>query len=862
MKRLHNLFLSPVSLTFWLPIIIMTFYFAGREMMPFGSSTILTVDLGQQYLDYFVQFKHTLLSDPSSFFYSFSSGLGGNMLGEWSYYLMSPFNLIFLLATPKSIPAWILLVTVLKLGFAGFSMAWLIKKMNWQQGYWITIFAINYPLSAWFIANDLNLLWLDTAALLPLLILALERLLAGKGWGAFTLALVGVILTNYYIAWMIGLFLLMYLPWRFLDPMTKHHRGHLLFNFIKGGLVSVLLTAWLWLPTYAQLKAGKTTHNSSWSLHFDNNPLLLFLKLIPGSFDFDQLKFGQANFLVAPIVIIALWGYFTSKKFKWTERTFAFLIVAILFLATCFAPLTLLFHGGQYPVWYPARFSFIISFFFILLAAKSYHVEWKPGIFTRILFLAAIVVITCWSANKISTAAYLDRFEILGFLFAYLLTLLFLIILPANVIKTFFLGAITVAFLIFNASKTLDHLSYLTKDSYESGANRVLAIKSAASKHDQSWYRINEGLTRTSNDGFLGNFSSGNHFSSLLSSQNSFLYQNLGQIHGDSRIFYSNGSTITDSLLGFKYFVQAKSTAVQSGAQSTVRTDYQQAPTVSQGSDWILKENTSALGLAYAGSTKALTMKYSSNYPLTNQELLLNGLAGHSNKNIIGLADMSVKSLDNLTMTGKIFAGTVAKINNSNPGVLTLTFTPITNDPYYLKIGSYFDLDNVNFSLNGKSFTQSNAGNNTVALNVARNQKGIPQTLTITLLDGASSRFLDGFSLYSYNQDVIDQDLKTLHQHQIKMTKSNSRKIEGTITTTTDQSLIMTSIPSDPGWHAKVDGKRVKTVSVAGGLLAVKTKPGHHHLVLTYTPPLFTLGFSISILTVTSLVLTWYFKKK
>ncbi|WP_054669836.1 YfhO family protein [Lentilactobacillus senioris] len=48
---------------------------------PFGQSSILTVDLGQQYIDFFAYFKHTLLTDPSGFLYSFSKGLGGDMLG-------------------------------------------------------------------------------------------------------------------------------------------------------------------------------------------------------------------------------------------------------------------------------------------------------------------------------------------------------------------------------------------------------------------------------------------------------------------------------------------------------------------------------------------------------------------------------------------------------------------------------------------------------------------------------------------------------------------------------------------------------------------------------------------------------------
>jgi len=182
-------FISPLALSFWLPLLLMLGYFIYRGMAPFGTNSILTVDLGQQYIDQFAAFKHTLLSHPSSFFYSFSNALGGDMIGEWAYYLMSPFNFIYLFIPIIQLPAAILLVTVLKFGMAGLSMAYLIKKLKLQNGYYITLFAINYALSGWFIANDLNLLWLDAAILLPLLILQLEKLFYRATWWQYALIL-------------------------------------------------------------------------------------------------------------------------------------------------------------------------------------------------------------------------------------------------------------------------------------------------------------------------------------------------------------------------------------------------------------------------------------------------------------------------------------------------------------------------------------------------------------------------------------------------------------------------------------------------------------------------------------------------
>nr|WP_263849431.1 YfhO family protein [Secundilactobacillus similis] len=121
-------------------------YFAYRHMAPFGNSSLLTVDLGQQYVDFFAYFRHSLLHDPSGIFYTFQKALGGEMFGIWTYYLLSPFNLILLLFPDKFLPSAIFLMTVLKYGAAGLSFAWLLMKSKLHPGFSALIFSTSYAL--------------------------------------------------------------------------------------------------------------------------------------------------------------------------------------------------------------------------------------------------------------------------------------------------------------------------------------------------------------------------------------------------------------------------------------------------------------------------------------------------------------------------------------------------------------------------------------------------------------------------------------------------------------------------------------------------------------------------------------------
>lgn len=71
----------PLILSFLLPGLLVAFYFAIRGAFPFGSSSVLTVDLGQQYIDFFAYLRQTLLGNPGQLFYAFNKGLGGDMFG-------------------------------------------------------------------------------------------------------------------------------------------------------------------------------------------------------------------------------------------------------------------------------------------------------------------------------------------------------------------------------------------------------------------------------------------------------------------------------------------------------------------------------------------------------------------------------------------------------------------------------------------------------------------------------------------------------------------------------------------------------------------------------------------------------------
>ncbi len=88
-----------------LPMLIMLVVWAKMEMYPFGSKSLMAVDFSHQYISFYGFLKNAVLTgDWTAFSYSFTKSLGGEMIGILSYYLMSPFNIIYILLPLKYFP--------------------------------------------------------------------------------------------------------------------------------------------------------------------------------------------------------------------------------------------------------------------------------------------------------------------------------------------------------------------------------------------------------------------------------------------------------------------------------------------------------------------------------------------------------------------------------------------------------------------------------------------------------------------------------------------------------------------------------------------------------------------------------------
>ena len=112
--------ISLYVLSFLIPLIFSLLVFKSNNFYPFSNDgkTILLIDAQGQYIAFYRYYK-AILSGDASLIYTLGKALGGDMMSIFTYYLASPFYLIFAFTKEINFPLALLIITVLKIATCG-----------------------------------------------------------------------------------------------------------------------------------------------------------------------------------------------------------------------------------------------------------------------------------------------------------------------------------------------------------------------------------------------------------------------------------------------------------------------------------------------------------------------------------------------------------------------------------------------------------------------------------------------------------------------------------------------------------------------------------------------------------------------
>lgn len=349
------------------PAIVLLFLcitFALKGIFPFGNVTIANAhassDLAQSYVPLYTHFWDFLHGDASLFF-SFLSGTGGNTAASISFIsLLSPLNLLLYFVPRSQIMEYMSLFLILKTALMSFTAFYYFRKRFNCPLFYSVLFSIAYALSGYVMMYYVHIMWLDSAILLPLLLLCAENVLRGKKLYPFIILFTLTLIMNLYIAFMISLFLLIAGGIYLFTVTPKPLRGLCSLRFISGAVASLLLSALINVPAALQLFTSKRASlNSGIDAIFFNTSFSLFTHKL-----FVLISLGFA----LTFLIRFFFKHEKSVKLKW----FCALAILVPTLPIIFENINLIWHLGGY--FGPANRMGFISVF-VILAVCAYSVS-------------------------------------------------------------------------------------------------------------------------------------------------------------------------------------------------------------------------------------------------------------------------------------------------------------------------------------------------------------------------------------------------------------------------------------------------------------------------------------------------------
>lgn len=195
--------------SFFIPFIIMLGVCIACEVEPFGDRSLVIIDGLHQYMPFFSEY-HEKLRNLDSLFYSWNGGLGYNFLSLWSYYLSSPLNLIIVLFPKTMLNLVVSFLIVLKISLLGLTTACFFISRSHKNNWKVLIFSTAFALSNYIIGYSWNVMWLDSIIMFPLVLIGFDRMMEKKDSRMYCWTLALAMIGNFYIAFMICIFLVLW----------------------------------------------------------------------------------------------------------------------------------------------------------------------------------------------------------------------------------------------------------------------------------------------------------------------------------------------------------------------------------------------------------------------------------------------------------------------------------------------------------------------------------------------------------------------------------------------------------------------------------------------------------------------------
>ncbi len=839
-------------LSFLIPFSILWYAFGSYGIHPFGDRQILVVDLWHQYYPFFRVVREKLING-GSFFYSWENGLGTNFLSLISYYAASPLNWLSVFFDDDHVRDAMTFILSCKIGFAGAFFSTFLRYTYKRKDFSICMFSVMYALCSYTLGYYWNVMWFDTVALFPLVMLGIVALCREGKWKVFTIALMLSLVANYYI----GYFTCIFSVFMFASASIIECKGikdwfRKLLLMIRSSIIGVGLGGFMLLPAYFGLKLTYSANNTMpRDISFYEDWRKIFAHLL--SYDAPTKVDGLPNFACGMLAVLLFGVFLFSFGIKIREKISSLLMLAIIAVSCNMNILNFIWHGFHFTNQIPYRFSFIFSFVLVAAAFRAYDIILSRGIKIYQLVLmvvapAAVVVLNYYAAGK--------KFEFDGALrSSIIITGAFWLIFIAakifpfktpkmrNAMMTLALAAAVFSEFVSNAqigAKTVDNTSY---NDYPTRYEEVEELLECTRKTDKSlFYRTEMSQTYTLNDSALYGYRGLSQFSSSANVSVTTLCKRLGLYASEAgnRYYYRTSTPVVNSLMGIKYIIKKDG---ELNSEEWVLEKIQTADTTN------LYENRYPLSLGFMVDENILNMVDNSGAnPFEYQNELIRCATGVEEKLFVA-QPVALAEYDGLDITKNGYGNYTFQNDSDQPtGSATYTFDCINGSYLYgYANGTGGTCDSLEIKCGDVLIDSGKLIDSyPIVFPMGNGQGGESSTVKIISNEKHKSGNFK-IMVYALSQDTFEKAYCAVADEQLRIKRFKDTDILGSVEAKRD-GIMFLSIPYEKGWSVYIDGKKAETFKLLQAVLGVRVPAGRHDIELKYTPEGFPLGVTISLL--------------
>ncbi len=877
----QNLF---IIISFLLPMAIMTACFVLNRIIPFGDNAIMVKDAWHQYYPFLREFQ-TLLKEGNLPLYSFNTGGGSDFLGVVGNYVASPLYWlsVFLPDSHRWLIGFLGFTVVLRIGFAGGFMALFLRKLFNRNDLSLVYFSLSYAFCGFILGYYWNVMWLDSVALLPVVVWGAYSVLKEGRFKLYIIALALSVICSFYIGFFICIFVLLFsicytlINWKGMGHSLKNAGKMAVFT-----LVAFMLTAFITLPTYMALSHSDSAADAlGFPLHYsinyaygynEANTLLNTLKAFVRTFT-NLLSFtrpiiidkGAPNIFCGALCLFLSVFYFLNKKISLKEKLVSGSLCLFIMSSFVINQLNYIWHGFNTPAMVYYRFSFVFSFVLIVLSYRAFclveGMSKKSFIFAGIFFLLYLAAAFLFQ-RKLSVAITAAALAFLGVLF---------LLLRKRKLKKRVVSLLLCLFVIcemgLSAAYGTRVVGYTDALEYPFQAEELKsALSFAENESEGELYRTEFVNAQTLNDGALNSVYGISTFNSMCRRDYTDFFAEFGLAASvkNNRYEYVEGTPVENLFLNIKYLAgRARLSTEDEMAlveEEVVDSSFMSLVFENQGIN--LYENTAYIPMGFMTDKKLLSYELSEKAKLPHiaQNELFSLATGIEEDVLVPVDESRVSGVDLSGMTHhKELLDYYTYTREASADEALSVEYEIPKDGSYYGLFRYTDEDDDDIIINcgDRQVRDNGEYSHIVALGEMKKGEKVSVDLPLAQKDGGKL----GYFLFYFDKEVFDKGYEKLSRNFMTLTEKTSIGIKGSIKTDED-GLFYLSVLYDEGFKAFVDGKEVEITPVSKTFCAFELEEGEHTIELRFTPEGMYAGLAVSLAGILAFALLLIIYKK